>query len=112
MSDWPASAPVGSDEENSLEADHTAKSRSRSKPGTPGKDPEEDCFVVDAEGRRVEATGTNFPVTLPQTPPSKKRAAEGESGFLFSAIKNPSTANRRAPRLEERRDFDLKSAAT
>ncbi len=83
-----ASAPVGSDEENSLEAAHTAKSRPRSKPATPGKDQEENCFVVDAEGRRVEVTGKNSPVTLPQTPP-KKRATEGESGSLFSPIKTP-----------------------
>ena len=84
-----ALVPVGNDEEHSSES-HTAQSRLRSKPASPGKDQEDECFVVDAEGRRVTEVAGNSPVTLAKTPPPKKRAAiEGESGFLFTPIKTP-----------------------
>ena len=83
-----AFGPVGDDEKNPNA--HTAKSRDR----------DDECYVVDAEGRRVpEATG-NSPVALSPTPSKKRATIEGGSEFLLTAVKIsplPSSAPTNSP---------------
>ena len=91
-----AQAPVSSDEKHFFNT-ADANSPSNSKPLIPGEDHSEDeCYVVDEDGNRVEKNTQRISPVIPSaTPPKKRATAEDETGPFISPIKTaplPSSA--------------------